>query len=183
MKKILCSFIADGILVERSDGGQTMLHTFFALFDGADDATAAVREIEEAGKPGQHCDVIVRSDVLDAESLGPGETRSRSQAVETSLLTAACAALIGALVLGPLGIAGGPLGAAFAAGLAGLIIGVIMGAIAGASLPDRTLERMAGELPQGKTLVTVEAPGLGLAEQAETIVRHHGGRVEHRAVL
>lgn len=87
-------------------------------------------------------------------------------------------ALIGGLVLGPLGLAGaGVLASAiFGAGL-GTLYGALAGALGGVGSPDPDLERLAEGLERGATVVMYRARDVGARETAEQVFRSHGANV------
>jgi hypothetical protein len=149
-----------------------MEHVSYGLFDDTEHARAAIDGIEASGTPRHCCGVVLHKDRLDYGLLGVRETGAPEGAREGAAVGALLGASVGAALMGPMGLVSG--------GVMGALYGVIGGALAGLSGPDRTLENLSKHLSEGKVLVVVEAPDLASREQADTVMRGNGGRVQHK---
>jgi hypothetical protein len=173
-----------------------MLHTFYAVFDDATSARLAAAELQglrdgrdqpiatgSGTKPPPHR--VLVSAILHRDLAAGAELHSGESAVRRG---AASGAVVGGLLGAGAGLLAGPVVAG--AGMAALIGGVLgfsfggaMGGISTANGPDPAIESMARGLHDGQVLLTVEAPGLSLAEEGEAIVQRLGGRVGHRHIV
>jgi len=149
-----------------------MAHVSYALFDDEDHARAAIDAIEASGTPRKHIGVTIHRDRLDDGLLGVEETDAAEALREGAAGAGIMGAIVGAVVMGPIGLLSG--------GALGALYGGVGGALAGSSGPDRTLERLSKQLADGKILVIVEAPSLESRDKADAAVRASGGRVEHK---
>lgn len=159
-----------------------MDHLFFALFDTHQAATAAILELEALGTPRQQCTVVMHQGTIQDPDLGKGETNAAATAVQSFLASGAVGALMGGLVLSPLGIlAVGPMAAALATGGAASLVGGLAGVLAGAEVLEPVVESMAAAVEAGKVLVTVRAPTLAIREDAEAVFRSLGAVVQEKS--
>ena len=181
-----------------------MLHTFYAVFDHQADAALAVAELEreesernrrsvtvyrrdqatgsgtKTAPRGDYATAVLHRELVTGGELREGESATRRGATSGAVAGALLGGLAGLLV-GPFaGVVGIPvmLGA-----LLGLVYGGVMGGIAAANGPDPVAERLAGKLRGDQVLLSIEAPGLSVEDAGEEIVRRHGGRVAHRALV
>ncbi len=153
-------------------GDVDMEHVSYALFEGIDQASAAIEAIESSGTPRKHCGVVLHKDHLGADNLGLLETDAPEASREGAAIGALLGAGVGAAVMGPAGlISGGALGALY---------GLVGGALAGSSGPDRRLEKLSKQLAEGRILLVVEAPDLECRDKADAAMRAHGAQVEHK---
>jgi hypothetical protein len=147
-------------------------HTSYGLFDVDADARAALDAVEASGTPRQHFGVTIHRNRLDEGLVGASGTSASEGAREGAAIAAILGAIAGAVTMGPVGlISGGALGALY---------GGMGGAIAGAGAPDHTLERLSKELASGKVLIVVEASSVEARDRADSIIREHGGHVDHK---
>lgn len=162
-----------------------MRHTIYAAFKSPREATRALAALEERGvDPARECDIIVHKSALVSNELPYEETALREGLADGAVLGAGAGALIGGLVLGPLGLAGAGLltSALFGAGF-GSVYGALAGALGGAGSPDPELERLAKDIEGGSTIVTYRAPDVGARESAEKLFRQHGAEVVRKPVV
>jgi len=155
-----------------------MKHHVFALFETHAAAEAAIREIHRHDAPGYRFGVIMHRDHLEESDIGFTETHVWHGLSLGVLYGVGAGAIVGGLVLGPLGFIGaGPLATAvFGAGAGGLLAG-INGALSGVGDPDHDLERLADGLEAGRVLVNVTAPDRDATQVAGRILAEHGGDV------
>jgi hypothetical protein len=182
-----------------------MQRTFYAVFDKAADAEAAIAELQRTDTERNHCTVsgyherlatgsgtklpphleysgaVLHRDHLEAGAeLHGGESALRRGVVFGALIGGILGAIVAALAMGPLtGSVGAP-ASALLGGVLGAMFGALMGGVAMAGGADPKLEKLAHRLHDQQVIVTVEAPGATAEEDAEMIVRRHGGRTEHR---
>lgn len=162
-----------------------MRHTIYAAFDDPRQATAAVAMLERAGaKPDHDCSLIMHESALASNDLPYEETALREGLADGALLGAGAGALIGGIVLGPMGLigAGFLVPALFGAGV-GSVYGALAGALGGAGSPDPELERLALHIERGGVVVTYRARDLAARESAEQVLRSHGGEVARKPIF
>jgi hypothetical protein len=162
-----------------------MRHVFFALFEDAKEADAAVTELGDLDAGKERCHVEVHRGGLHNDALPIGETRGQSRLVQGALMGGLFGAVVGGALLGPqqLLLVVGPLGAAFICGALGMVLGGLGGLLTGVGAPDTKLERMEEAIRRGATVLAVDADGRWEREQAEQIVRRHGALVQHHALI
>ena len=162
-----------------------MRHVFFALFEDAKEADAAVTELGDLDAGKERCHVEVHKGGLHYDSLPIGETRGQTRLVQGALMGGFFGAVVGGALLGPqhLILAVGPVGAAVICGALGMVLGGLGGLLTGVSGPDTKLERMEAAMRRGAVVVAVDAEGRWEREQAEQIVRRHGALVQHHALI
>ncbi len=162
-----------------------MRHVFFALFEDATEADAAVHELGDLDAGKERCHVEVHKGGLNYEGLAIGETRGQTRLVQGALMGGFFGAVVGGALLGPqhLLLVVGPAGAAFVCGALGMVMGGLGGLLTGVSGPDTKLERMEALMRRGAVVVAVDAEGRWEREQAEQIVRKHGALVQHHALI
>ena len=163
-----------------------MRHVFFALFNDAHEADAAVTELGDldAGKDRLSVEVHKGGTHLDSEVLPLGETRGGTRLVQGALMGGLLGAVVGGALLGPAHfLIVGPTSAAFVCGALGMVMGGLGGLLTGVSGPDLKLERMVEAMRRGAVVLAVDAEGRWEREQAEQIVKRHGALVQHHALI
>jgi hypothetical protein len=164
-------------------------HEFFALFEDAERATEALRDL--AGRPelkGRYS-VIVHEDRIQGQAtdpeLAPEERGTRPVARFGLTWGALQGAAVMALARGVFGlVGGGPLFALLMAGAgAGALIGSFIGALCGHAYEEPHLAHLASHLREGGVLVSVDVQGLPTEREVEALLKQHGAETTHRAVI
>ena len=161
-----------------------MGHVFYATLGNEEAADAAILELNGGSAAAERCSTIVHSNTLDrfnTDHQPIAETRARwglaHGAVIGVIAGAVCGGALVALGFGPAGM---PAATVLFAAIAGAAVGSLAGGLSGAGAPDPTLEKLEEKLAGGGVVVTVDAPGLSVEEEARHIFIKHGALIHER---
>lgn len=165
-----------------SDSSDVVVGTF----SSRSAAQRAIEELIRAGFQDDQIGVVSRDSEGQAtdDALGGIRGTADTSSESTGVLTGAAAGAGGGALwglgiaagvlpaIGPV-IAGGVLAAIAASAAAGAAAGGVLGALIGLGVPEEDARRYEQDFEAGRTLVTVRT--VGHREQAEEILRRHGG--------
>ena len=141
-----------------------------ALFDTYQDAEQAIAVLMSSGIDTSALSVLLH-ERTHLDQMSASATEAVANAGRGALFGSATGALLGGLILSPLGIIGaGPLAAALlGAGGAGFY-GAIAGFLTGRDQHQPVIEALERAIVDGKVLVTVDNPGGELTKQVHAIL-------------
>lgn len=149
----------------------------YALFDGSEQADAAVRALTRHGEDHPAFSVQVHAGRLVAQDLPDCGTEVARNNVMAMVVGGTVGALGGAVAGGWFDIMGLDAGIGAGVGLlSGVLMGLLMAMMSGARSPKRPLRDLAAELERGKVIVTVAIDDHRLVGRVERILRDAGGR-------
>jgi hypothetical protein len=153
-----------------------MKRIVFALFEDAEQAEAALREVASDPACVDHFHVVKHPGKLSERELKMYETDARGGSVKGLVIGGLGGAVLAALVGGPLGAAS----TAVMGGVTGGALGALQGFLAGSSGGDPRLEELAKALEQGQVLLTLDTDELRCERDVEQIFRRRGASECHR---
>ncbi|MGM0575340.1 MAG: hypothetical protein ACQEXJ_06390 [Myxococcota bacterium] len=153
-----------------------MTHLVFAEFDDRAAAEATLEALRESHKiPDSGYGVIDHPGEPHQDEFPFTETEARRGLLWAGALGAGIGAVLGALLVWPLGLLSVSLGAGVAMGAgAGLVYAALYGLLQGAGSPHHDMEELAEELEEGQVLLTFEARTDEIADELEDIARALG---------
>lgn len=159
----------------QTDVANAMEHLVCALFDDEPHASDAVERLLQSGVSRSVIGAALHEGELVHEDMPHAGEQSVRRGLTGAAIGGTLGALLGGIVVGPIGLIGAG-GAAIALFLAGSMYGGIAGAISGRDDDKPEVKKLAEKLEPGKVMVTVDVSGAVDVDAVEAILAHSGGR-------